>query len=59
MAAEFCKNFYQKTYLNNFRVGILENKKVLEKSQVGWRQMLVPSLPSRNDSLVIVENYTL
>ena len=28
MTPEFCKNIYQKTYLNNFRLGILENKKV-------------------------------
>ena len=31
---------YQKTNLKEFRIGI---KKVLEKSQNGWRQMLVPS----------------
>ena len=31
MAAEFCKNAYQKTSLNNFRLEILGNKKVLEK----------------------------
>ena len=60
MTAEFCKNFYQKTYLNDFRLGILGNNKVLEKSQIGWRYMLVPSLLSRNNFLVIaVKNYTL
>ena len=26
-AQEFCKNIYQKTYLNDFRLGILGNKK--------------------------------
>ena len=58
MTAEFCKNFYQKTYLNDFRLGILGNKKV--KFQTGWIQMVAPSLPSRNNFLVIaVKNYTL
>ena len=57
MTAEFCKNFYQKTNLKDVRLGI---KKVLEKSQVWWRQMLVHSLPSGNNFLVIaVKNYTL
>ena len=28
MTREFCKNIYQKTYLNEFRLGILEKKKV-------------------------------
>ena len=60
MTAEFCKIVYQKTYLSDFRLGILGNKKVLEKSQIGRRQMLVPSLPSRNNFLVLaVKNYTL
>ena len=55
MTAEFYKNVCQKTYLQrNFRLSILGNKKVLEKSQIGWRQILVPSLPSRNKVLVIV-----
>ena len=50
---------YQKTYLNDFRLRILGNKKVLEKSQFGVRQMLVPSLPSRSKFLVTaVKNYT-
>ena len=49
MTPEFCKIIYQKTYLNNLRLGILGNKKVSEKSQIEWRQMLVPSLPSRNN----------
>ena len=45
--------------LNDFRLGILGNKKVLEKSRNGWRQMLVPSILSRNTFLVIaVKNYT-
>ena len=53
MTAEFYKNVYQKTYLpKDFRLRITGNKKVLEKSQIGWRQMLVPSLPSRNKVLV-------
>ena len=59
MTAEFCKKIYQKTYLSDFRLGILVNKKVLEKSQIRWRQMLVPRLPSRNNFVVIaVKNYT-
>ena len=38
---------------------MLGNKKVLEKSQIERRQMLVPSLPSRNKFLTIaVKNYT-
>ena len=44
MTAEFYRNFYQKTYLDNFRLGILGNKKVLEKFQIRWRHMLVFSL---------------
>ena len=35
MTAKFCQNFYQKTYLNDFKLGILGNKKVLEKPQIG------------------------
>ena len=58
MIAEFCKNFFKKTCLNNFRIRILGNKKVLEKSQIGWRQMLLPSLPSRNTFLVIAVKFT-
>ena len=42
MTTEFCKNFYQKTNLKDFRLGI---KKVLEKSQIRWRHMLVPQPP--------------
>ena len=50
---------YKKIYLNDFRLGILGNTKVREKSEIGWRQMLVPSLPFRNNFLVIaVKNYT-
>ena len=60
MTAEFYKNIYQKTYLpNDFRLRILGNNKVLEKSQIEWRQMLLPSFPSRNKFLVIaVKIYT-
>ena len=60
MTAEFYKNVYQKTYLpNDFRLRILGNNKVLEKSQIRWRQMLVPSLLSRNKFLIkAVKNYT-
>ena len=57
MTAEFWKNFYQKINLKDLRLGI---KKILEKSQIGWGQMLVPSLPSENSFLVIaVKKYTL
>ena len=36
MTADFYKSIYQKKYLpNNFRLMILGNKKVLEKSQIG------------------------
>ena len=36
MTAEFYKNFYRKTYFSNdFRLRILGNKEVLEKSQIG------------------------
>ena len=55
MTAEFYKNVYQK---NDF-IKILGNKKVLEKSQIRWKWMLVPSLPSRNKFLVkAVKNFT-
>ena len=47
----FYKNVYQ---TNDCRLKILGNKKVFEKTQVGWRQMLVASQPSRNKFLVIV-----
>ena len=57
MTAEFRKNLYQKTNLKDLRLGI---KKVLEKSQIGWRQMILPSLPSgTNFLLTAVKNYTL
>ena len=39
---------------NDFRLRILGNKKVFEKTQIGWRQMLVASQLSRNKFLVIV-----
>ena len=45
------KNIYK---ANNFRLKILGNKRVLEKTQIGWRQMQVPSQPSSNKFLVIV-----
>ena len=55
MTAEFYKNVYQK---DDF-IKILGNKEVLEKSQIGWKWMLFPSLPSRNKFLVkAVKNYT-
>ena len=63
MTSEFY-NIYQKIFLpNNFRLRIIENKKVLEKSQTGWTQTIVPSLPFRNKFLVMnkflaVKNYT-
>ena len=37
---KFYKNIYQR---NDFRLRILGNKKVFEKTQIGWRQMLVAS----------------
>ena len=59
MTAEFYKNIYQKTYLrNNLRLRILGNKKVLEKAQIGWRQMLLPSLASRKKILLIAVKIT-
>ena len=60
MTADFYKSIYQKKYLpNNFRLMILGNKKVLEKSQIGWTQVLVPILLSRHKDLVIaVKNCT-
>ena len=55
MTAEFYKKVYQK---NDF-IKISGNKKVLEKSQIRWKWMLVPSLPSRNKFLVkAVKNFT-
>ena len=60
MTAEFYETVYQKTYLSNeFWLSILGKKGILEKSRIAWRQMLVPSLSSRNKVLVIeVKNYT-
>ena len=60
MTAEFYKTVYQKTYLSNeFWLSILGKKGILEKSQIAWRQMLVPSLSSRNKvSVIAVKNYT-
>ena len=58
MTAEFCKNFYQKTYLKDFQLRVLGNKKVLEKSQIGWRQMLVPSLPGLDKGLKVYRQKT-
>ena len=37
---KFYKNIYQR---NDFRLRILGNKKVFEKTQIEWRQMLVAS----------------
>ena len=51
MTAEFYKNLYQ---ANNFRLRIFGNKRILGKTQIGWREMQVPSHPSRNKFLVIV-----
>ena len=52
---EFNKTVYQ---TNNFKRRTLGNKKVFEKTQIGWRQMLVDSHPSRNKFLVIVVEFT-
>ena len=41
---------------NDFKLRILGNKKVLEKTQIGWSQMLVASQLSRNKFLVIIKN---
>ena len=58
ITVELLKNVHQKTYFpNNLKIGSLGNKKVLEKSQIGWGQMAVPSLRSRNQSLVIGVRY--
>ena len=51
MSASFYKNIYQ---MNDFSLRILGNKKVFEKTQIGWRQMLVTSHPCTNNNLVIV-----
>ena len=60
MTPEFCKDIYQKIYLNDFRLGVLGNKKVSEKIAIRLRQMLVPTVPSRNNfSVIVVKNYTL
>ena len=48
---KFYKNVYQ---TNDFRLRILGNKKVFEKTQIGWRQILEASQLSRNKFLVIV-----
>ena len=38
MTAKIYKIVYHKTYLlNDFRLRILRNKKVLEKYQIGWK----------------------
>ena len=50
MTAEFYKNVDQ---ANNFRLN-LGNKRVLGNTEIGWRQMEVPSHSSRNKYLVIV-----
>ena len=51
MTAEFCRKVYQR---NDFRLTILGNNKVLEKNQIGWRQMLLLIHPSGNNFLVVV-----
>ena len=51
MTTEFYKNVYE---MNNFWLRILQNKKVFEKTQMGWRQILLASHPSRNKFLVRV-----
>ena len=43
-----------RSYTKSFRLRILGNKKVFEKTQTGWRQMVVSSQLSRNKFLVIV-----
>ena len=49
------QKFYKKLYqTNDFRLRILGNKKVFEKIQIGWRQILVASQLSKNTFLVIV-----
>ena len=48
---KFYKNVYQ---TSNFRLRILGNKKVFEKTQIEWKQMLVASQLSRNKFLVII-----
>ena len=53
MTAEFYKSVYR---TKNFKLKILGNKRVLEKTQIGWGQMQVPSHSSRNKLLVIVVN---
>ena len=50
MTAEFYKNVDQ---ANNFRLN-LGNKRVLGNTEIGWRQMKVPSHSSRNKYLVII-----
>ena len=42
MTAEFCKDFCQKTNLKDLGLGI---KKILEKSQIGWRQIASSQSP--------------
>ena len=44
----------QKHLSNDFRLRILGNMKVFEKTKIGWRQMLVASQLCRNKFLVIV-----
>ena len=52
MTVEFYKNVYQ---TNNSRLRILGNKKVFEKNQIGWRQMLVAR---QQFSVTVVKIYT-
>ena len=59
MTVEFYKNVYLDLSPKQFQMRILGDKKILKKPQIGWRQILVPSLLSRNKGLIIaVKNYT-
>ena len=58
MTPEFCKNI-KRPISTPSDLGSQGTTKYKKKSQIGWRQMLVPSLPPRNNFLVIVvKNYT-
>ena len=59
MAAEFYKNVYQDLSPKQLQTEDLRKQESINKSQIGWRQILVPSLPCRNKVWVIaVKNYT-
>ena len=58
MAAEFYKNVYHDLSPKQLQTEDLRKQESIKKSQIGWRQILVPSLPSRNKVWVIaVKNY--